>query len=522
MTTTSDSPVEERPATFAEAVSGQAEQTSDVVPQKTLRSRAMRASAWVIGAKPLGVSIQLIRSLVLTRLLFPEAFGLMALVSVVMQGLQMCSDVGIGPNIIHSKRGTDPNFLQTAWTLQIIRGVALWIGCCIFAWPVSVFYDEPMLRFLLPVAGLNIVIASFNTTAWATHDRAMARGRITIILYAIQLLNLVVMVLAAWWLRSVWALVIGGLSSSLLTLIFGHYFLPGIRHKFRWDRQAVHELIHFGKWIFLSTILTFFAMQMDKLMLGKLIPISLLGVYSVALVLANLPRDLLQQISGIVLFPALAEKFRSDRRRMHQKVNRARGVLLSVGLLLCLGVTFFAPEFFQFYDSRYAAAGWMAQLLALSAWVTVLNATTGNVLLALGDSKAMAAGNLLNVVVTFGGALGGFHLFGLPGFIVGYAAGTAAGQLVQALWIRRYGIGVLRQDATFTLIGLVGIAAFFESLRWLKLSGYPSDYWMQALVGAAVWVAMAGSLLPGVKRELAPNLKFRAFGWPVRAARLDA
>ena len=59
-------------------------------------------------------------------LLFPEAFGIMALVSVVLVGLAMFSDVGIGPAISQHKRGDDAAFLDTAWTINVVRGAALW------------------------------------------------------------------------------------------------------------------------------------------------------------------------------------------------------------------------------------------------------------------------------------------------------------------------------------------------------------------------------------------------------------
>jgi len=474
----------------------------------SLRQRATRASLWLVASTPLSMPVPLVRSLILTRLLFPEAFGLMALVGVVLQGLQMCSDVGIGPSIIKSQGGDAPRFLQTAWTLQIIRGFGLWLICCAVAWPASIFFREPMLLALLPVAGLNIVITAFNTTAWATHDRAMKRGRITIIAHAVQLANLGVMIFAAWWLRSVWALVIGGLSGNLISLVLGYAFLPGIRHRLRWDQTAARELIHFGKWVFISTLLTFFAMQMDKLMLGKLISMSLLGVYSVALVLANLPRELLQQIASLVLFPALAEKFRQDPARMHERLDRVRGTMLRIGLLLCLGVVAVAPAFFHYlYDPRYADASWIAQLLALSSWMTVLNVTTGYALLAFGDSRSLALGNLANVMITVVGAIAGFHFFGLSGFIIGYAAGTAAGELVQGLRIRCYGVGVLRQDVALTMIGLVAGGVYVGAAKWSNPGSEGHAVLPETLLALGIWAVLAAYLLPAVKRELASNLR---------------
>jgi O-antigen/teichoic acid export membrane protein len=473
------------------------------VQEPALRKRALRASAWVLGAKPLGMAIQLGRSMILTRLLFPEAFGLMALVSVVLQGLQMCSDVGIGPNIVQSKRGEEPRFLQTAWTLQIIRGAVLWLLCCLVAWPASLLYGEPALAWMLPVAGLSVLIGGLGSTAFATHDRRMLRGRLTMVSYGEMLVSTGMLIVLALVFRSVWALVIGSLVGTLVRVVFSHVFLPGIRHRFRWDSEAVRELVGFGKWIFISTLLTFFAMQTDKLMLGRLVGTTTLGVYSIALVLTSLPRTLVQQIAGAVLFPALAEKFRDDPRQMYEKVRRARGVLLRVSLLMVLGVVAVAPAFFHYlYDARYHDAGWIAQLLAVSVWTAILSGTSDRVLLALGDSRSMAFANFCNLVVTAGACLAGHYLAGLPGFIVGFAAGTAAGELMIGLRLRSHGIGVLRQDLAYTALGVGAVAVMLAAGHLIGAAG-DHGLLVSAGVGVAVVAALAGAMAPNLKRELA-------------------
>ena len=219
-----------------------------------------------------------------------------------MQGLQMCSDVGINLSIIQSKRSHEVVFLQTAWTLQIIRGLFLWTCCGAFAWPMAAFYHESRYLSLLPAMGLNVLISSFGSTSWAIRDRNMDRRRTTILVYTVGIIQLVVIVGLAWWLRSVWALVFGQIAGNILALFGGHIFLPGIKHRLRFEKAAARELVSFGKWVFVSTLLTFFAMQIDKLMLGKLIPLGLLGVYSVAaIVLANQPKDFVQSIASLVL-----------------------------------------------------------------------------------------------------------------------------------------------------------------------------------------------------------------------------
>ena len=72
----------------------------------------------------------------------------MALVNAFLIGLAMFSDLGLAPSIVQSSRGDDPRFLDTAWVLQIARGLVLWILACLLAWPVAAFYDQPLIFWL--------------------------------------------------------------------------------------------------------------------------------------------------------------------------------------------------------------------------------------------------------------------------------------------------------------------------------------------------------------------------------------
>ncbi|MCP5115308.1 MAG: oligosaccharide flippase family protein, partial [bacterium] len=81
----------------------------------------------------------------LAHLLFREHFSTIALMRVFLVGVEMLSEVGIRGSVVYHKRGTDPTFLNTAWTLQIARGVLMWLVCWALAWPASMFFDRPVL-----------------------------------------------------------------------------------------------------------------------------------------------------------------------------------------------------------------------------------------------------------------------------------------------------------------------------------------------------------------------------------------
>src|SRR5262249_40277751 len=158
-------------------------------------------------------------------LLFPDVFGLMALVQIFMQGLAMFSDIGIGPSLIQHKRGDDPTFRNTAWTIQIIRGVMLWITSCFIAWPVAKFYGQPMLLQLLPVAGLGAFISGFNSTSVFIANRKLALGRITALDLVSQVVSLVLTCILAVCFHSVWSLLVGSLLGGTVYTVLTHIIL---------------------------------------------------------------------------------------------------------------------------------------------------------------------------------------------------------------------------------------------------------------------------------------------------------
>ena len=144
-----------------------------------LFKRALGGGMFVAGSYVFAQFARLLSNLVLTRLLYPEAFGVMALVMVVLVGLQMFSDVGIGPAISRSPRGDDPDFLNTAWTIEIIRGIALWLVCCAIAVPFARFYDAPEVVPYLIVAGFMTVVSGLTPMRVMTAERHLSLRQLT-------------------------------------------------------------------------------------------------------------------------------------------------------------------------------------------------------------------------------------------------------------------------------------------------------------------------------------------------------
>lgn len=435
-----------------------------------LRSRALRGTLITLGGTGGQQILRLLSNLLLTRLLFPEAFGLMALIQTFMIGLGMFSDIGLRPAIIQSARGEDPDFLNTGWTIQVIRGVCLWLVACALAWPLSIFYVEPQIMWLLPVVGLNAVITGFSTTKTAVAGRQLLLGRQTAINLFTQIITLVVMILLAWVWPSVWALVIGGLVGSLAGVIANHRLMPGPANHLHWDPSAARELMGFGQFIFISTIAGFFVNQGDKLVLGRLVSLTDLGIYNIAFGLALFPGALGQMVAQSILFPLYRHIRPSESAGNRAKIRRARSLLTGCMIAMFGGLAIVGNLLVGFlYDPRYAAAGPMLVVFALTNIPGALIMGNTQHLLAEGNSRDFSKLVVIQGVLTFAYMFLGFWLWGIMGLLLVKSLTVLTIYPLQQRFLAKHDGTDLSRDAAFALLGLViGLVAIWVNWDVLR------------------------------------------------------
>lgn len=420
-----------------------------------LMARAFRSSAITVMGFGASQAIRLASNLILTRLLFPEAFGMMAIVGVFLMGLAMFSDVGVGPSIMGSARGDEPDFLDTAWTIQIARGLILLVIALALTWPMAAFYGEPDLLAYLPVAALSLAISGFNPTRAETANRHLRAGRVTLIEIAVQVVGIVVAVGLAWATRSVWALVLSGVAGALANLLFLNLFLPGSRNRLRWEPAAAQELIHFGKWIFLSTFCGFAIGQADKVILGRFLDLGHFGVYNIGFFLASFPWLLGGVVMRRVLIPVYRQSPPADSDENFRRVRRMRaagtGVLAAMVMALAFGGDWLVSVL---YDARYHAAGGIVVLIAVMQMPALVIMTCDQAALAAGDSRRFFWFTAVRAATVTGGILIGWHLGGLPGAIVGQGLGNLACYPALGWLLRPHRAWDWKLDAVFGIIGL--------------------------------------------------------------------
>lgn len=437
---------------------------ADAVVRRVLESTALRASIWTVIDYGCSMALRVVNSLILTRLLMPESFGLMALVSTLVAGISLMSDIGLGPSVVQNPRGDDPVLLNTVWTLQVLRGLGIFVVVLIATWPMAQIYHEPRLMALLPALGICNLVSGFNSTNLLSMSRHMGVRRVFLLDISTQVVALLVTTGLALLYKSVWALVVGTILSTVYRLLLSHShrMIPGIRNSFYWDRESVRGIVHFGKWILLATPLFFFASQADRLILGRLISFSLLGVYGIAYSVSDIPRAVIIAFANRVGFPFIA-------KLVHLPIAEFRGVflryrirtLLAGAILLCLMVHLGGFVVTRMYDTRYHAASWMVPVLALGLWHTLMYATTHPALLSLGKPQYGTIGNACYFIAVITAIPLAFHFYGIFGAVVAVAVGDFPLYVVMVVGASREGITTWRQDLQTTafFLGLLGLGS---------------------------------------------------------------
>jgi len=370
---------------------------------QNLKKKIVKGTAWTLVGFVVAQVLRLGSNILLARLLFAEAFALMAIVATVLQALVMMSDIGLGPNVIQSKRGDDQKFLNTIWTIQVMRGTVLAIISAALAWPVSVFYaaNDPAARelvWLIPLVAVGTFIQSFQSTKLKTANRHLNMGRITLLQLGSQFLGIAVMVLVAWYSRSVYSMAIGGVVTAIVVTLLSHIFLPGENNKFGWERNATKEIFHFGKWILLSTVLTFISLQMDKLVFAKIFPLADVGVYGIASGLALVVVMLMGKFQLTIVFP-LYSKLMVSKDAVQSVLVKSKFPILAIGGYMVALLIACSRSFIELtYDSRYQDAGVYLPILALGVWFTIVEGIYASAFLALGNTKWIAVGNLVKII----------------------------------------------------------------------------------------------------------------------------
>ena len=416
--------------------------------------------------------IRLVSSLILTRVLLPEAYGTITILVSVLFVIGNILDTNVSLFIVRDTKAEQPRYLNTAWTIRFARSLlsaaALYISAPLIATKV---YSLPDLTLPLRFFSLWFLVDGFESMAFAL---AIRRKQARLQMYselAASVLSTTFSIIYCYRYHTFWGIAFGMLVNRLIMTVLSHQFYRELRPRLFIDPAAAREILGYSKFTVPSSLLTLGLNQFDKIVFLKLFDLRLLGIYGLAGNIAGSIEALITKISQAVLYPRCAHNLRENPDTAVMRYY-TENVKLFAGILAMPAAVAGAAHLIiaLLYDPRYSEAGSVLQALAIRALLLSFASPAEDFLISAGQFHVILVGNLLRAPSIILGSLVGYYFFGFSGFVYGLAL-SGFPPLVYYLWRQKSsGMLIVKYElykAAFALA--VGVTSYVGSASLLAL-----------------------------------------------------
>ena len=424
----------------------------------------VRGVAWTVGTYALSIVFRFGSNVILSRLLNPELFGIMLIINTIRQGIELSSDVGFAQNVIQNKAGDRPVFFNTVWVMQIVRGFLLGALLFLCAAPIGHLYSVPATAF--EISGAILLVSGLASTSIFLLHRNLQLAKLNLFDLAQDAIGAIIVIAAAVISPTIESLLVATLGAQLIRTV-SSYFLTSDGNQFQFSKAYALEVITFGRWIFFSSILMFLCASFDKLYLGKVAPLAVVGIYGIARALADMPTYLAARVGYSVIFPIVSWSQSAARSELRAQLSSIRLKLLLVAAVgVAFGISIADIAITLIYDARYHDAAWMLPLLLFGAWLAILCSISEYAMLGFGKPSYNVLGTGIKLAYCVTVLPLAYQKMGIFGAIVAVVFSEIGRYVVIGIGQRREQFSFLKQDAAATLvfIGLVIAMSWVRSL----------------------------------------------------------
>lgn len=363
-----------------------------MTPGDTLSRRAIHSGFWAAAVRVGDQLLRVARTIVLARLLAPEDFGLFGIALLALSILEVFSQTGFEAALIQKKEDIEP-YLDTAWSVQVIRGALLALLLAVAAPYVSLFFATPEATGLVRALAVAAALRGLANIGVVYFQKELEFQKQFVYQLSGTIVDLAVAVAAALVLRNAWALVFG-LLGGVLARVIASYVIHPYRPRPALAPVQARELYSFGKWILTNNILFFASTQGDRILVGKVLGAEALGLYGLASQLANMPATEVTNVVSQVAFPTYS-KLQSDLRRLRRTYLKVLQVTVLASAPLGGWILVLAGDLTRLIlGDPWLAMVPAMQVLALAGIVRSVLATPGPMFKGLGRPDLQTKGQL--------------------------------------------------------------------------------------------------------------------------------
>jgi O-antigen/teichoic acid export membrane protein len=387
-----------------------------------LGRKSLRAGGVTMASQGALFIINLVRSIILARLLTPEDFGLIGMVTVVVGFAAMFKDSGLSMATIQRFEITEAQVSSLFWcnvALSLVLGVLI----CASAPLVSQFYGKPELTLITITLAGSFVFSGLQIQHLALLRRHMQFSAIAVINVVSTVFALLVAVVMAWYGYRYWALVASAWTQSIISLVLTCFFCNWRPGKFQ-RNTGIGSMLKFGGHITGFNFVNFFARNLDNILIGRFLGADSLGIYQRAYTLMMQPLQNLNGPIAAVLTPSLS-RLQNEPERYRASFCKAVSLLLFISIPIAAFFVVMSREIILLVlGEQWDAAVRPFMFLSICMVVQPLGNITGVLYITQGRAKEMMQwGVISSLLIATSFAVGLF--WGIDGVALCYALTSA-------------------------------------------------------------------------------------------------
>ncbi|MEI8059847.1 MAG: lipopolysaccharide biosynthesis protein [Ferruginibacter sp.] len=400
-------------------------------------------------------------SIVLTRLLSPGEFGIMAMVVVVITVAGIFLDMGFNRAIIQQKEISTLQ-LSTIFYINLAASVILMLVCFFSAGPLAIFYKQPLIKPVFQVISLSFPLNSLDLIPTALIYKNLKLKANSIILLLSSSISGIIGIIMAYKGYGVWSLVMQSLLSSLIMLILDAWYIGWLPSR-QFSFIAIKPLWHYGSRMFASGLLERIYTKLDSLIIGKLYSTATLGFYYRAQTVEGFVRTF--SAGGILgtLFPFIA-KHQDDRIYIKQIYQKYLHIIsfVAVGLSALLFLTS-RDVFIILFTNRWLYAADLFRLMILAGIVWPVSSLMVSIISGVGNSKNFLKLEVYKKIILLPVYIFGFF-WGLNIFIISFVVASFICLFINMIFVNKeINFNPWEQSKTMLLYIAWGVAAAVAS-----------------------------------------------------------
>lgn len=383
-----------------------------IYKQLSLFQRNINAFKWTTLANWLSILILISRSLLLTRWLPIDAFGIYTWVSTILSLTLIVADFGLGESLIHRAKESldEQHAVNTHFTLKflfvLIWALILSLCSAIFA------TGQVQTAFFVLIAAR--AMTTLGDTPKTLLIRRVIHRRLALLQFSIALATTVIAVYFAYEGYGLWSLLVTDIITAVITIVLLYLWRPVWRPKLVWQKDRINYFLSFGQKSFLATILVNLLDRIDDLWVGAFLGDTSLGLYSRAYTFATYPRRILASPINKIMRGTYAE-LKGERKRLSTAFTHTNSLLIRTGFLLAGVLILAAPLLIGYFGDRWLAMLPVFRLMILFVLIDPIKGNLGTLLIAVGQPQVVTQIRLIQLTILIIGLFSLGYVWGITG-----------------------------------------------------------------------------------------------------------